>query len=244
MRMKQLTEFDLKELQCIMNALGRNSRIFNSEAQFQFELAWKIKEEFDCEVKLEELSRIYKGKKSKKDYTDIILEKDGLRIALELKYKTDLYEDKSNNIYLKAHGAADLGAYDFLWDVHRIQLLTGIEKKLDSDDVKMPCDRGYAIILTNDSHYWNSNSNNTLTTHGINRDFLIGSISKGNTFLKKGSHNWYTTQGTIGLSQALKNDKSRQNSIKIVKDYPYKWQDYYTIAGKNGKFKYMVVEIS
>ena len=87
-----MKSFNLRTLERIMNELGAAPRIFNSEAQFQFELAWKIKEEFDCEVRLEELSRISEGKK---DYTDVILEKDGLRIALELKYKTAKYEDES-----------------------------------------------------------------------------------------------------------------------------------------------------
>ena len=93
---RNLTFFTLQAIESIMEELGAVPRIFNSEAQFQFELAWKIKEKFDCEVKLEELSRI---SKDKKDYTDIILEKDSLRIALELKYKTTKkYSTKSTTL--------------------------------------------------------------------------------------------------------------------------------------------------
>lgn len=246
---KQLTDFNLHELERIMTKLGSVPRIFNSEAQFQFELAWKINEEFDCEVKLEELSRTTKSEtskgyiKTKKDYTDIIIEDDRQRIALELKYKTATPDNIHipGNILLMNHGAADLGAYDFLWDVHRIQVLTG--KEVDGD-IRMPCNKGYAIILTNDSHYWNTDSNNKTTDHGINRDFLIGDCYDGDTLLKKGEHNWYKTDGTVGLSKALENDKSRQKSIVIADDYPYKWQDYCApIADKNGEFKYMIVEI-
>lgn len=247
---RHLESFNLQSLERIMNELGAVPRIFNSEAQFQFELAWKIKEEFDCEVKLEELSRTsqstnYKGSIiTKKDYTDIIIEDDRQRIALELKYKTATPDNIHipGNILLMNHGAADLGAYDFLWDVHRIQILTGNE---DEGEVRMPCNRGYAIILTNDSHYWNTNSNNKTTNHGINRNFLIGDSTEGDAFLLKGKHNWYKTDGTIGLSKALEKDTSRKNSIHITNDYPYKWKEYCTpIADRNGIFKYMIVEIN
>ena len=244
-----MKDFNFQELERIMSELGAVPRIFNSEAQFQFELAWKIKEEFDCEVKLEELSRTSQSVNSKgsiitkKDYTDIIIEDDRQRIALELKYKTATPDNIHipGNILLMNHGAADLGAYDFLWDVHRIQILTGNE---DEGEVRMPCNRGYAIILTNDSHYWNTDSNNKTTNHGINRDFLIGDSAEGGAFLQKGKHNWYKKDGTIGLSKALEKDTSRQNSILIANDYPYKWKEYCApIAGKNGVFKYMIVEI-
>ncbi|MCQ2255989.1 MAG: hypothetical protein MJZ29_10880 [Bacteroidaceae bacterium] len=235
---RQLESFDLQELERIMNELGAVPRIFNSEAQFQFELAWKIKEEFGCEVRLEDLSRISEGKK---DYTDIILEKDGLRIALELKYKTAKYEDESKNIYLKAHGAADLGAYDFLWDVHRIQLLTGMETS-DKDEVKRPCDKGYAIILTNDYHYWKD----ATIKETINRDFLIGSGEFSHGVLCKKFHQWYTLDGEVGHSKALLNDRSRQHEIDLKRNYFFQWKPYHTIDSNetNKEFKYMIVEMA
>ena len=235
---RHLASFNLQEHERIMNELGSVPRIFNSEAQFQFELAWKIKEEFNCEVRLEELSRI-SGKK--KDYTDIILEKDDQRIALELKYKTAKYEDESLNIYLKAHGAADLGAYDFLWDVHRIQMLTGMEES-GKDEVKRPCDRGYAIILTNDSHYWKD----ATIKETINRDFLIGSGEFCHGVLYKKRHQWYTVDGETGYSKALLNDRSRQHEIDLKRNYFFQWKPYHTIDSNetNKEFKYMIVEMA
>lgn len=235
---RHLASFNLQELERIMNKLGAVPRIFNSEAQFQFELAWKIKEEFDCEVRLEELSRVSKGKK---DYTDIILEKDDQRIALELKYKTARYEDESKNIYLKAHGATDLGAYDFLWDVHRIQMLTGMEMSVE-EEVKRPCDIGYAIILTNDSHYWKD----ATIKETINRDFLIGSDEYNRGVLYKKLHQWYTVEGNVGHSKALLNDSSRQSAIDLKRNYFFQWKPYYTIETNksHNEFKYMIVEVA
>lgn len=237
MKKKNLASFNIAEFEDIVSGFGKASRIFNSEAQFKFELAWKIKEEFDCEVKLEELSRI---SKSKKEYTDIILEKDGLRIALELKYKTAKYEDERRNIYLKAQGAADLGAYDFLWDVYRIQLLTGIETSAE-DEVKRPCHGGYAIILTNDAHYWND----CQPKETINRDFLIGSGDFPRGVLCKKLHRWYTLEGEIGYSKALSNTPSRQSAIDLKRNYFFQWKTYHTIDTEkpNKEFKYMIVEL-
>ncbi len=236
---RNLTFFTLQAIESIMEELGAVPRIFNSEAQFQFELAWKIKEEFDCEVKLEDLSRI---SEDNKNYTDIILEKDSLRIALELKYKTAKYEDESRNIYLKAHGAADLGAYDFLWDVHRIQLLTGVETSA-VDEVKHHCDRGYAIILTNDAYYWTG----ATIKETINRDFLIGGSGvKGRGILYKKLHQWYTCEGVVGYSKTLKNNPSRQPAIDLKRNYFIQWKPYHKIDTDKtcNEFKYMIVEIA
>lgn len=245
MKKLNLQELDLQALERIMNKLGgkpggKVPRIFNNEAQFQFDLAWEIKKEFDCDVKLEPLSRVYpamtpKGKPcSKNEYTDIILEKNGLQIALELKYKTA----KIVGCTLKNQGAADLGAYDFLWDVHRIQLLTGMEKS-DVGEVKCHCDRGYAIILTNDKHYW-EDMDETKTT--INREFLIGGNPK--SVLKKGDHMWYDKEGNRGkLPPAIKNASSRHDFIELSKDYNYEWKQYCDLEKKKGVFKYMIVEI-
>ncbi len=237
MNKKQLTTFNTAALRQILEQFGNNGHIFNSEAQFQFELAWKIRELFECEVKLEELSRIEQcaklksGKYSvKKDYTDIILEKGGVRIAIELKYKTALVEDLS----LSNHGAVDLGTYDFMWDIKRLQTLT------DKNDVsvKKHCTRGYAVILTNDCNYWRDNVNNE---NRIHRDFVF---CEGNSPLTKGEHQWYLKDSNEPGSPGTVKDSFRDKSIILRKDYPYKWLDYCNLPmEKNGVFKFMIVEV-
>lgn len=52
---KSLLNLGEKELSDILSNFRKIPRIFHSEAQFQFELAWKLQEEFDCVAKLEEL---------------------------------------------------------------------------------------------------------------------------------------------------------------------------------------------
>lgn len=248
--MATLDKFDKEALTNIIQKLGKAKRIFNSEAQFQFELGWKIKEQFDCKVKFEELSRIIsdiskKGKPtSKKDYTDLILEKDNLRIAIELKYKTAKYDDINNNISLKPHGAADLGRYDFMWDIQRIQ---GLKREITKgQELGICCPKGYAVILTNDKHYWDSCPNNNVPQNitVIDKDFFIGEFIEGvkqsRTYIREGDHDWQKING-----QTPKLSESRKNKITMTKDYPYQWEDYYKNGEmKNGVFRFLIVEVS
>lgn len=237
--MKKLTDFNSIELSRIMNKLGEEKRIFNKEAQFQFELAWRIREQFECEVKLEELSCVEEKSndkiKKKKCYTDIILEKEDFRIAIELKYKTARYKDEENNILLTDHGAVDLGCYDFLWDVNRIQML--IEK--DEKSVIKKCNRGYAVILTNENKYWKEQIEKG--NKNIYCEFLIGP-DKG--CLTCGDHQWHKIDGKVGTPTTVKG-KFREQKIHLNKDYNFQWQDYCLAKEKerNKLFKYMIIEV-
>ena len=152
---KQLKDFNSTELSRIIKELGSVPRIFNSEAQFQFELAWKINEQFNCTVKLEELSRTYKnGQKNKTEYTDIILEDETLRIGIELKYKTKKLDKPEMNVHLKQQGAHTDNRKLFLEDVDRLDALTQ-----SNITVQQPCGRGYAVMLTNDQTYCGNSVN-------------------------------------------------------------------------------------
>jgi len=244
MSKKSLQDFNLEELTRIVKNFGAEKRIFNSEAQFQFELAWKIREEFECEVKLEELSRLSNSnskKADKKEYTDIILEdkNKSFCVAIELKYKTVELEIPTNNIHLKTHGAADLGCYDFMWDVNRIQTLVYSEGKVV---LKYPCSKGYAVIITNEPNYWKVCNAKTNT---INRDFLLGPKDESDEgCLKRGEHKWYKTDGNPGIPKTIsKNSPSRQKSIDLKTDYNFKWEDYVDLEIKKSKFRFMMIEI-
>ena len=131
-------------------------KIFQSEAQLQFELAWNIKQNFNCNVFLEDLTAYEtdsKGNITHKLYTDIVVEdiETNYRIGIELKYKTA--ELKYNNIYLFNHGALPLNRYDYLWDVNRLESLVynkPLYNNATSTTIVKPCDVGFAIILTNE----------------------------------------------------------------------------------------------
>lgn len=113
-----ITDLSYDWLKTTIEDFGSDGIIFDNEAQFQFELALKIKEAFDCDVYLEDLTLLEESlgnsvgvvvtnvdlEKSAKDnttktknaslekftktYTDIVV-KDGKKVVfIELKYKT------------------------------------------------------------------------------------------------------------------------------------------------------------
>lgn len=188
-----------QDIMGIIKKFGDSLLIFRSEAQFQFSLAWELQEKYgkEYEIILENLSAIasYNGfrtisrgknkgqkkdvTKTKKFFTDIILKnKDGFFVAIELKYKT--IEDDEE--ILSYHGAQDLGRFDFLWDLMRIQILKTGEKNCydeieikDFDKSKMLA--GFSIMLTNDNNYWIITSKNLKTRkslYPLYKNFCIG----------------------------------------------------------------------
>ncbi len=177
----------------LLSNLLRN-KLYRSEAQLQFDIAWQIKEDLlnltDWQVCLEPLSAtIDGGKNAKRLYTDIMVynEKTKEFIPIELKYKTK--EIKGTNL-LKNHGAQDLGSYDFLWDVKRIEMLKTQTSVSPSGD---RCEReselvfflkGFAIMITNDNSYSRQHNNSCA------KDFYF---TQGKTFCAGTAVDWDRT---------------------------------------------------
>lgn len=245
----------------IINSLEKET-IFRSEAQFQFRLAWKLQKKYgkDCEVILENLSAratypatttISRGKnkgqkkdvtKTKKFFTDIIIknkDKDGCFVAIELKYKTK--EDDEEELYY--HGAQDLGRFDFLWDLMRIQILKTRDKNcydeikiIDFDKSKMLA--GFSIMLTNDNNYWSVTDSN-LSMHNnlypLYKNFCIGEkqeISAG-VELK-----WNKNGRTDTCVDGTWRDKA---ILKFDNKHTCYWRPY--CETKNSIFKYLILSV-
>jgi hypothetical protein len=150
-------------------------------------------------------------------YIDIVVEKKGEFLPIELKYKTaplkkdiDRFGEVLQGVdVLKNHGARDLGAYDFWRDVNRIECLM---KRFGN--VK----NGIALFLTNDQGYW------TLTKDGTNPNYANFSMKDGKHSQEK---NW---QGNTAMSAA-------RPSFNVNKVYELEWKDY------NLPFRYCLLEI-
>lgn len=250
MRKIPLKNVDIQTLSDIMSEFGKGGTIFQSEAQFQFELAWKLQEKIQCKANLEVLTLVQekenssdKDNKKQKIYTDIVLEENGYSIAIELKYKTAELEADNPYAYLLNHGAADLGRYDYLWDVNRLEvLLNSMDKKTKH------CDKGFAILLTNDKHYWEKKWEPEPTINKkitIDNQFKIGiqdpTNKTGKLFGKvlewrRNPDGQYTT--------AIQNDKARSRVIELNHIYQYEWKEYCNleIPNKNGEFRFVIIE--
>lgn len=87
-------------------------------------------------------------------------------IPIELKYKTKLTRTMGNgeNILLKAQSAQDCGRYDFLYDIQRME---GIKES------SYPTEKAYAVMMTNDSGYWNRSNKTGTAIPTVDDEFRI-----------------------------------------------------------------------
>jgi hypothetical protein len=116
------------------------------------------------------------------------------------------------------HSAQDIGRYDFLKDVQRLeQIVSGQENIV-----------GYAIMLTNDNSYWSA-AKSDLT---VDANFRI--------------HDGRVITGVLswGRKASAGTMKSREQPIDIRGQYTMKWRDYSAPgSGAYGIFKYLIVRI-
>jgi len=237
-------KIDEINVQGIVKEFGRTPRIFQSEAQFQFELAWELQKQIenDGQVLLEVVTCTRKENREKnirrkRFYSDIILKSnDNCFIVIELKYKTK--KDDIYGVELNTHGAPDEGRYDYLWDIKRIELL----KKRDMDcydynDELGTFLGGYAIIVTNENQYWNRTKKKAQkdAAQTVDSQFSIG---EGDTV--SGVLDWNTS--------SKKQWMLSRPAIVLDGDYLFNWQSYYDTKEETSRrisreFKYLITKI-
>lgn len=231
-----------------------NGKIFQSEAQFQFELAWKLNEKYgngdDLAVELEDMGMVEKDGENvkRKFYTDIVVKQGDYRVAIELKYKTAEY--KSENVYLFNHGAEDLGRYDYIWDVHRIELLKGEPESKDFGEENFEvqkqkiCKKGFAVLLTNEKKYWEENKKNKNENDEEKRtiDYQFRFPATNESLFNK-ILDWKKNKD--GAYTSTVKDSFRAHRIKLKEAYSYKWENYRDSSAdeKNGTFKFVIIEV-
>ena len=205
------------ELDDIINEFKKEEIIFRNEAQFQFDLAWRIREKYTYEIELE---KYYKGEENDNNYTDIVVTKEGKKFAIELKYKlADVeteYSTNSGEYKLTAQGAIDSGSYDFCKDISRV------EKLIANNGV---C-RGYAIIIANHPGYWGKRVDG--------KD--CGNVKWDAFRLKQGK----TMNKTLKW-EGTATSKEREKQIVLQNKYVIDWIDYKDY--EKYPFKYLIVEI-
>ena len=199
----------------IIDRLSSLRPIFNMEADFQFALGWEIQKKFpDWSVRFEHKPTNLNDR----IFVDLWIKGDQT-YAIELKYKTRKLDVnvKGESFNLLDQSAQDIGRYDFLKDIERLENIVSIH-----DNVK-----GYAIILTNDSAYWKSPATET-----IDAEFRIheGRILNGELA-------WSTEAGAGTM-------RKREKPIKLTGTYKLSWKDYSQVSSTSyGKFRYLFLEI-
>ena len=199
-----------------INNLKGSHKIFHSEADFQFSLAWELQKILpDAKIRLE-----YCPSFDKDMHIDIYVLDEGHSYPIELKYKTKEVEtDIDGEHYeLKNQFAHDIGRYDFLYDISRIEKAKALDENFKS---------GFAIILTNDSAYWSV----PYTDNTVDASFRI---HEGRTIT--GSLSWGEKAGS-GTT------KGRKDSIELIGSYQTAWVPFSDIGISCGEFRYCLIEV-
>ena len=239
-----------KELNDLLSHKGSAGCFYKSEAQFQFDFAWSIKEYLNqnkCENEPEVILEYFSAKrtddsnKTKKFFTDIMIkDKKGLFVPIELKYKTKTVSRKPNDISIfddfGEHGATDYGRFDYLWDLKRIQLLknpdtpkTNIDR---NPELEVFCG-GYAIMLTNDEHYWKA------IDPSKDPAYKMFCIEHGRTIKANDSLEWKDKGQKYKVNDTWRNDYNYVVPFVFDEDHLCDWKPYST----DPEFKYLMLSV-
>jgi hypothetical protein len=201
----------------IMKDLAKQRPIYHSEADFQHSFAWEIHRRLpDAAVRLE----LPFEDQRRKLHLDVWISKNQTELAVELKYKTRALdaEVQGEAFSLRDQSAQDLGRYDFIKDIVRLEQITA----------DRPSAIGYAILLTNDSAYWTSG----IGLNAIYAAFRLeeGTVLQGTLAWGKGA-----SQGTV---------RSRETPLALRGKYKVHWQDYSEVPGKRYcKFRLVCIPV-
>lgn len=199
----------------IMRDLAAHRPIFHSEADFQFALAWQIKERIPgFEIRLE-----FPPFPNENMSLDIWI--PTVKMAIELKYTTGGMNVPSGRerFALKNHSGQPLRRYDFINDIHRLERVS-----------KAHGARGIAVMLTNTPAYWSSPARDWKTTSDASFR-----IHEGSTLTSVMGWSENVSSGTT---------KGRQEPVRLEGAYDLRWRDYSTVpgAGRGREFRYLAVE--
>ena len=205
-------------IELIMRKLKEKRKIFVSEADFQLEMAWIIKEEYpNAKVRLE-----YCPSFDFSMHIDILVIMNNKWIPIELKYKTKgCQKDVDNEIFnLKNHGAKDVNCYLYLKDIQRIETIR--------DNVSEFCE-GYTVFITNELSYMRK---------PIKQNCVYEQFSLEDNIVKNGILNW-SEEASDGTK------KNCENPICLKNKYRMTWNNYSKIDDTNtGTFVYLINKIS
>lgn len=210
------SEDKMIELEKVLTVLMSRRKCFVSEADFQLELAWHIKEIYpNCMVRCE-----YVPSFDKNMHIDILVIKDDKWYPIELKYKTSACVINIGNeqYNLKNHGAKDQSCNKYLADIQRIEKIKASINNFG---------RGFTVFLTNDLSF----AKKPQKDNCVYKQFSIHEGAE-----KQGKLEW-------GMD-ASEGTRRGCTDILLSGKYNCKWKIYSKISDcKNGEFIYLLNEI-
>ncbi len=209
-----MADFDIEH---VIDELKTRRKIFFSEADFQLEMGWVIKELYpDVKVYPE-----FSPKFDSNMHIDILVIQEGKWIPIELKYKTKKSSFNIDEIQynLKNQLAKDSNSYLYLRDIQRIESVKKNVAKFQE---------GFAIFLTNDPTY----SKKPQKTDCVYKEF---SLEQG--IIRKGTLDW-SSEASEGTK------KGREEKIVLEGTYRMDWKEYSKINETSaGSFIYLINHI-
>ena len=198
--------------------LTKQRPVFCSEADFQFAFSEVLRVYLpNAKIRLERPFPVGKGKYY---HVDLWVEDEGKIYPIELKYKTK----KCNIIFddgpflLKDQSAEDLGRYDYIADIKRIENIKVLRPETFGE--------GYAIMLTNDASYYDPQRQHHKPT--IDSDFRIYDGVNLTGLLR-----WKPTPNSkIPVEEG---DRGSRKAITLSGNYPIKWTMYREVPDNKGK---------
>lgn len=209
------------DLIAAMDSLCDKRRIFHSEADFQFALAWEIQLKYQKAAPRIRLEYPWGSDVEKTAYIDILVTIDGKTIPIELKYFKAKFcaEDAGETFDLPARSARDHANYDCVKDLQRVE-------RFVREVPNSPA--GYALWLTNDLAL-------TEPVKDVNVGDYAFKVHEGAE--KHDVMEWGAAAGPVTR-------KSREDALKLNGKYTIHWRDYSDFGVPGGLFRYALIEVS
>lgn len=206
---------DVELLSSCMRSMSKKRPIFSSETDLRASLVNELHEslpgaDFNIEATIPNSGKRF----------DVLITKDGKRVAIELKYPTARYSGivDGTEFNLKNHSAYDHRRHDILRDIQKIENFC-----LENNETT-----GFVIVVTNAATLWDG----PIRKDTADREFSIRHGNKATGFLK-----WAET-ASAGTT------RGREAEINLADTYQFNWKEYSEIGGKNGIFKYLIITVN
>lgn len=175
----------------ITASFDRLSRVFHSEADFQQALAGALQRQFpSLTIRAE-----YPVRSSP---VDLWLADADATMAVELKYPKKPFEAQTADETFKfGNDPTDMGCYGYLADIEQLETLVAAGS----------CDRGVAVMLTNDPLTWDNQPS------GANYDAF--KLSDGRT-----------VSGRLSWPEEASLRASQDRVLELTGEYTFDWRDY------------------
>lgn len=227
----------------ILNALKKLSikrKLFHCEADFQFELAWTIKEMYDVNIRMEYPYTKEENNSLKRNYIDILVIDKKLKnaIPIELKYKTKKEKghiEGKEKYNLTQQSAHNDNRYYIYQDIERIQHL--VKSSVNNNAKNFNIAKGYVVFLTNDEAYIKNKRNKNTT----DEKFEVAAKKSYEQIKKEITHknNGDIIDKVFEVDDFQNNLKYKDKGIlKLVEKPAGKWYKY---SEYDNKFVYQLV---